>query len=375
MDLRTRIQLFLQRYQTTGWLIFLMGIGFLAEILIILIVGAVANRELAFRVVDSFALPTHFKDLLYQPWSLFTWPFFPVLQSFRFFNFLITGFILWAFGRIHQQLLGDDRTRRMVMLAVPLIALLTLTTTSIVGFYYDGEVENPIVNTEGKDTQSTQGKLPLADSTDQTDEGSGEETELTSEGEAENESNIKEEKNKKAGSRIGIKYLAFVSGMMPIVLLLVISCITLVPEYPVQLFLFGNVKILYIGIILFILELALAYFATPLAISYMFGGLLGFGFVYTLRKGTDITEIIWNYYTQPSDRQRSNRKMEVKPGGASKTNAKSRKPSADKKGKIPEEIIDNILDKISESGYESLSREEKELLYRASTQKEDEKRD
>lgn len=353
MDLRTRIQLFLQRYQTTGWLIMLMGIGFLAEILIILIVGAVADRELAFRVVDSFALPTNFKDLVFQPWSLITWPFFPVLQGFRFFSFLITGFILWAFGRIHQQLLGDDRTRRMVILAVPIIALLTLTTTTIVGFNYQGEVENPIVNTQNTEAipntaadSSAQANLPV-ESTDET---------ATS------------------GRRIGIKYLAYVSGMMPIVLLLVISCITLVPEYPVQLFLFGNVKILYIGIVLFILELALAYFATPLAISYIFGGLFGFGFVYALRSGTDITETIWNFYTHPSDRDSKSRKMDVKPGGAAKT-TKSRKPSADKKGKIPEEIIDNILDKISESGYESLSREEKELLYRASTQKEDEKRD
>lgn len=365
MDIRTQIQLFLQRYQTTGWLIMLMGIGFLAEMLIILIVGAVVDKELAFRVVDSFALPTHFKDLVYQPWSLVTWPFFPVLQGFRFFSFLITAFILWSIGRIHQQLLGDDRTRRMVILAVPVVALLTISTTSIVGFYYDGEIENPLVNSQISEPR-TDGQAQTA--TDSTATVTKEET-LTEEGVE------TEEVATNTGRRVGIKYLAYVSGMMPIVLLLVISCITLVPEYPLQLFLFGNVKIIYIGIALFLLELALAYFATPLAISYMFGGLMGFGFVYSLRKGTDITESIWNYYTQSPEKERKAHKREVKKGAIAKTNSKSRKPSGDKKGKIPEEIIDNILDKISESGIESLSREEKELLYRASTQKEDEKRD
>ncbi|MCI4670652.1 MAG: hypothetical protein MRZ79_21130 [Bacteroidia bacterium] len=364
MNLRTQIQQFLSRYQTTGWLILLMGTGFLIEILLILVVGAVADREIAFKVVDSLALPTNFKDLVYQPWSIITYPFFPVLEGFRFFSFLITGFILWTFGRIHQQLLGDDRTRRMVILAIPLIALLTISTTSIIGFYYDGASKDAaLTRTTQTDTKGADSSL-VERSLDEQDKDDAQSTEENS-----------EENPKRKGIEVAPKYLAYVSGMMAIVLLMVISCITLVPEYPVQLFLFGNVKIVYIGIILFILELAFAAFATPLAISYAFGGLLGFGFVYSLRRGTDITEIIWNYYTQKPDRGSKTRKMEVKPGGAKQTIGKNRKPSTDKKGKIPEEIIDNILDKISESGYESLSREEKELLYKASTQKEDEKRD
>ncbi len=360
MDLRTQIQNFLQRYQTTGWLLMFMGIGFIVEILIILIVGGISGRETAFRVVDTFALPTNFMDLIYQPWSLFTYPFFPVLEGFRFFNLLITGLILWAFGRIHQQLLGDERTRRMIILAVPLIGLLTLSVTSTVGYYYNGE-ERALTNTTINNNAS--GSTGSQDSTLTEESG-------TSQVEAEDTSEV-------PGQRVGLKFLAYVSGMMPIVLLLVISCITLVPEYPIQLFLFGNVKIVYIGIILFILEWALAFFTTPLAISYLFGGLLGFGFVFSLRRGTDITEKVWNYYTGSSE-NRGQRKMEVKKNSSkppSGQGSRSRRPSGDKKNSIPEELIDNILDKISASGYESLSREEKEMLYKASTQKEDEKRD
>ena len=37
--------------------------------------------------------------------------------------------------------------------------------------------------------------------------------------------------------------------------------------------------------------------------------------------------------------------------------------------KYDEEVIDHILDKISKSGYDSLSKEEKEILFKASEKK------
>ncbi|RMG67558.1 MAG: rhomboid family intramembrane serine protease, partial [Bacteroidetes bacterium] len=122
--------------------------------------------------------------------------------------------------------------------------------------------------------------------------------------------------------------------------------------------------------VLFVWVWAFAGFFTPLAISIFLGGLLGFGFVYLLRNGTDLTERIWNFYVDNQPKPR----MKVKYGGG-KPQSPSRnkqRPTADGSSGVPQEVIDGILDKIHDQGYESLSREEKELLFKASTQKDDE---
>lgn len=64
--------------------------------------------------------------------------------------------------------------------------------------------------------------------------------------------------------------------------------------------------------------------------------------------------------------------MKVKYGDMTQARKASVRSSGSTPSEVPQDIIDGILDKISDKGYESLSREEKELLFKASTQKEDE---
>lgn len=368
MDIRQRITEFLNRYQTTGWLIALMVGGLLLQGLLYLVLAALDQATLYTNIVDSLVLPPHFKLWIYQPWSLVTYPFFSV--DFDLLGILFSGLILWSFGRIHQQLLGEQRTRRLVILGVPLIGLITLVITSIAG-YQLREGQPYAFNQPQTEQSETAERVERIQSGDTEPDQPAEEPPPADES-ATSEKATAEQKQPQ-GVVIGRKDLAYVSGMIGIVMILVISCITLVPDYPVQLFLFGQVKIVWVGAVLFLLTWGLwASFYTPLGIAIFLGGLLGFLHVYLLRNGTDLTEVIWSFYSEKGHQPR----MKVKYG--SKTNNPSRNKSGRKASSeekttngIPQEVIDGILDKISDKGYDSLSREEKELLFKASTQKDD----
>ncbi|MEL6802937.1 MAG: hypothetical protein AAFO91_04040, partial [Bacteroidota bacterium] len=125
MDWQDRIKSFLGMYQTTGWLLLFMAAGLLIQGLAIFIAGP----ELYDTLILKMTLPARFQDLVWQPWSLFTWPFF--YSAFSFLTILFGGMMLFTFGRIHQQFLNDTRTRRLVWLAIPLIGLLTVTYSTV----------------------------------------------------------------------------------------------------------------------------------------------------------------------------------------------------------------------------------------------------
>lgn len=363
MDLRQRISEFLSQYQTTGWLLALMVGGLLLQGLLYLVLATMGHTPLYTQIVDSLVLPPHFKEWIFQPWSLVTYPFFSV--DFDLLGIIFSGLILWSFGRIHQQLLGEQRTRRLVMLGVPLIGLITLTITSIAGYQY--RAGQPYAFDPPQTEQSQ-----TAEQVERIQSGETEPTEETETSPAAPSELTTEAEKKPQGVVIGRKDLAYVSGMIAILMILIVSCITLVPDYPVQLFLFGQVKIVWIGVVLFLLSWGLmASFYTPLGIAIFLGGLLGFLHIYLLRNGTDLTEVVWSFYADGGQQPR----MKVKYGSKNKTATRSKsakKPSAEEKvSGIPQEVIDGILDKISDKGYDSLSREEKELLFKASTQKDD----
>lgn len=344
MDLRQQIQVFLERHQTTGWLLLLMGAGLLLQGLLYMVLSIAGSSELFGTIVEKFYLPYSLEGLLYQPWSLFTYPFF--VKGFPLLGLLMAGLILWAFGRIHQQLLGEQRTRRLVIIGIPTIGLITVIISTFFNFQ---PVSSASITPAGVD-------IPVPSQVDAETQPADETITLTEE-----EAVITVSEGRKIDDT-----LIWVWGLMPITILLVISAITLVPDYPIQLFLFGQVRIVWVGLILLFLEYALALFFTPAAIAILVAAGLGFLHVYFLKKGTDITERIWSFY-QNDD---SSPRMKVKYGGAY-NGKKEAKPKA-KSGNINQEAIDAILDKMKEKGgYENLTREEKEILYRFSTQMED----
>lgn len=146
---------------------------------------------------------------------------------------------------------------------------------------------------------------------------------------------------------------------------------TLLPNYTFHLLFFGPVRIKYIAF--FYIVLSLAQSIGPNAggnLAHLGGALMGFAFIKLLQNGTDIGQPLywvldgWQslFRKKPpvkvSYRQRSSASPHVAGYSASPTSSSMAMPDQDE--------IDAILDKISRSGYESLTREEKNKLFRAS---------
>ncbi|MEM6264580.1 MAG: DUF6576 domain-containing protein [Bacteroidota bacterium] len=302
MNIQQRVREFLATYQTTGWILLFMAGGLLFQGVVYILVNLSKNPQLYQAIIGKFVLPADGKTFISQPWSILTFPLFSVrgsLLSLDLFGLLIDGIILWMFGRIHQQLLNDDRTRRLSIIAVPIIGLLTVLLCVL---------------------------LPVTE-----------------------------------GAPV------YVSGIAPVMICLVISAISLVPDYPVQLFLFGRVKILWVGLVLLVLELFAAAFFTPAGIAVMIGAGLGFLHIYLLKRGFDLTENIWAFYQDKSPGQP---RMKVKHGSPKRREPEDKRSSkGSSEDEVSQEVIDRILDKISDEGYESLSRREKEILFKASSKR------
>lgn len=150
-------------------------------------------------------------------------------------------------------------------------------------------------------------------------------------------------------------------GASASVMAIVIAIAAYVPDYTVMLFLFGRVKIKYIAIVIFILTSVLDFSVNSGGKLAHIGGAL-FGYIYTLsyRQGHDISRWFNRLVDSIVTLFRPSKKMKV-------TYKKSRDDFEYNKIKTQhQEQINKILDKISKGGYDSLTREEKDMLFRES---------
>lgn len=150
-------------------------------------------------------------------------------------------------------------------------------------------------------------------------------------------------------------------GASAAVMAIVIAISVYVPDYSVYLLFIGKVKIIYIALIGF---LATSFFDFSIntggKIAHIGGALFGLIFTLQYRKGRDLTRGL-------------NRLIDAiiglfKPGP--KVTVTHRKAETDYDYKIRKKDeqaeIDRILDKIAKSGYDSLTKQEKETLFRQS---------
>jgi membrane associated rhomboid family serine protease len=153
-------------------------------------------------------------------------------------------------------------------------------------------------------------------------------------------------------------------GASASVMAIVIAIAAYVPNYTVNLFLFGPVKIKYLALIIFILTSAMDFSTNSGGKLAHIGGAL-FGYLYTLnlKQGRDIgrgfNRIIDFLVT--AFKPRKNLKVtHKKPANEYEYN----KLRAEHQARI-----NQILEKISKGGYDSLTKEEKEILFRESQKK------
>lgn len=139
---------------------------------------------------------------------------------------------------------------------------------------------------------------------------------------------------------------------------IVTAAATLVPDYTMNLLFFGPVRIKYIA--MFYLIFSVAQTTSTNAggnIAHLGGALLGFIFIRQLKKGSDIGKPVNATFGFLENIFKREKSMKVTFKNPVKT-----KPS----GSPSQDEIDSILDKISQSGYESLTKDEKQKLFHAS---------
>jgi membrane associated rhomboid family serine protease len=160
--------------------------------------------------------------------------------------------------------------------------------------------------------------------------------------------------------------LATTVGASASVMAIVTAISFYVPNFSINLLLIGRIKIIYIAVALFVMD----FFQIDSSnsgghIAHIGGALYGLWFVYSLKKGKDMSRFFASLSFERF------RKFFMKKKKSPFTNVYTNtRPMKDEDYNVQkhkqQDKVDKILDKISKSGYESLSKEEKELLFNAS---------
>ncbi|WP_396182813.1 rhomboid family intramembrane serine protease [Flavobacterium sp.] len=137
---------------------------------------------------------------------------------------------------------------------------------------------------------------------------------------------------------------------------------TYAPQLQVRLLLIGNVKLWHIAIVLFFLDLIrLSGSNAGGHIAHLGGALFGYLYASQLKKGTDITKGFTSLMDSIINLFKAKKNTPFKKVHKNTTYTKPKPSSKDKS----QQQIDEILDKISKSGYDSLTKDEKEFLFKA----------
>lgn len=253
-------------------------------------------------IKSQLLLSSDWQTFIVRPWTFFTYAFFHVSPFHILFNML---FLYW-FGKLIEEYLGTKRVISLYVLGALTGAVLFVLLMNFVPYFYHTKIEHLLV-----------------------------------------------------GASAGVYAI-------------VVAAATLLPNYTFHLLFFGPVKIKYIALVGIILSfLGIAGANAGGDIAHMGGAIMGYVFVAQLNRGRDLgrwinvilDKIASLFRPKPKMKTtyRSKTKVAVNRSYRTNVNNKSTQP-----GTPDQSEIDAILDKISESGYESLSKEEKQKLFQAS---------
>lgn len=155
-------------------------------------------------------------------------------------------------------------------------------------------------------------------------------------------------------------------GASAAIMALLVATTTYQPLMEIRLLLIGNVKLWHITAVLLLLDLLqIQMNNTGGHIAHLSGALFGYIYIKLLQNGTDLSQIInsvVDFFTNLLSPKKASpfKKVHVNP----------RKPIVKRESKIvvkdkTQQQLDEILDKISRSGYDSLTADEKEFLFKA----------
>lgn len=161
---------------------------------------------------------------------------------------------------------------------------------------------------------------------------------------------------------------ASVIGASASVIAIIVAGATLLPDYTFMLFIVGPVKIKWIAVALVLISVATVSSNTAGEIAHLGGALLGFVYIKQLKAGRDMgrpVQAVGGWLGQLFAHRPAMKVTHRTPVTTGRATASGKAAAT---VSTPPEDVDAILDKISRSGYESLSKEEKQKLFRASQQ-------
>lgn len=154
-------------------------------------------------------------------------------------------------------------------------------------------------------------------------------------------------------------------GASASVMAIVIAIAAYVPDYTVTLFLLGRIKIKWIALAIFVLTSVMDFSVNSGGkLAHMGGALFGYLYTLNLRRGRDLGKGINKIIDSIVTFFRPGRKMKVTYKKKAANDYEYNKARAER-----QEKINKILDKISKGGYDSLTKDEKDLLFRESQKK------
>jgi hypothetical protein len=148
---------------------------------------------------------------------------------------------------------------------------------------------------------------------------------------------------------------------------IIVATATLIPHVNMNMMFIGPVKLIYVALFVIFIDVlnVASYDNIGGNIAHLGGALMGYIFIVQYKRGVDFSKGINRLFDWIAGFISLKRKSKMKV--AYKRTVSDEEYNYNKK--VEQENIDRILDKISKSGYDSLSKNEKELLFKASGKK------
>jgi len=159
---------------------------------------------------------------------------------------------------------------------------------------------------------------------------------------------------------------ASIVGASAAIMAILVATTTYSPLMNIRLLLIGNVKLWHITFVIIIIDLMQFRLEnTGGHISHLSGAFFGFIFIKLLQNGTDLSKLVSGVLDFVANLFSKSPSTSFK-----KVHKNYSKPVEKRASKIltkdkSQQQIDEILDKISKSGYDCLTKEEKEFLFKA----------
>ena len=303
MNLFDKLKLAFKRSDNTVIQLILINVIVFVVLGVLKVILTLAGQEWVFSLVyREFTLPPTFDAFIHRPWTLIT-TFFN--HSFeRLFHIVSNMLFLYWFGRIISDFIGSKKVLALYILGGISGGVLYLLMYNFLPYYIA----------------------------------------------------------KGSGGLVGAS-----SGVFAIM----VASATLLPEHEFRLFFIGRIKLVWlISALLFIAFFGLIQDNAGGDVAHLGGAILGYFYIKQLQKGNDwgvpiIKFLYWikNLFKPKPKIKVSYRNTKAKSKRTQTQNSTAHDGNAFRKPN--QQDIDRILDKINASGYESLSKEEKQMLFQA----------